>query len=252
MIRQAGVTLIEIILVIAVASVMALVGINSLQRKVTDDRIERTVLQLQEIAAAARAYYLSYSGSWPASFQTMSEFLPAEAWDLTAPENAWGPKYIYTLTPPPEVSTTDSMLVVTTTVPGQYEAESVAGRLPNVDVSGAGNLYTLTLYVTIPANLTRYGHYILLKDITTQTVTSGSNTIDMSGITCPFGTEKSWAAGLESFSRSSSDIEWWSDMKMTSNTTTNTLTLSGYGAVTGQTVTADIVLLKLCKPSYEF
>ena len=62
--QQAGVTLVEVLLVMVILSSFIFMGVNYMTQKTTNERIERTALQMQQIMNAAMAYYVA-NGAWP-------------------------------------------------------------------------------------------------------------------------------------------------------------------------------------------
>ena len=74
--RQRGVTLIELLLVLVVVSMVLFIGLNYTTKKAEQNRIDRTVVQMQQILNAGLAYYVA-NNVWPASLAVMQPtYLP--------------------------------------------------------------------------------------------------------------------------------------------------------------------------------
>ncbi len=244
-----GVTLLELLLVIVLLSIMSLVGINAMQRSVADDRIARTVLQFEEIAVASRSYYLSYGQTWPDSLASLSEFLPTNAWDLTAASNPFGENYNYTISQPTDAA--GALLQITTTVPTAYSAENIIARLPLASVSGS-EPYTVDMFVTIPSNISRYGHYIRLKEVQTiNNVSTGFNqSVDLRNIICPFGSTLTWDIGMTGFYRTVyTTLTWWTTLTLISNMSDNTYNIAFKDTLSGGEGFVDVIIFKYCVPT---
>lgn len=71
-----GFTLIEVLLVLVIASMLIFMGLNYVQQKALVTRQDRTVLQIQQIMNAGLAYYVA-NGSWPTMVNlTAGGYLP--------------------------------------------------------------------------------------------------------------------------------------------------------------------------------
>jgi general secretion pathway protein G len=149
---QAGFTLLEMILVLAImASVLALIT-NYGSQRMSQFRRDRTAAQMQQILNAALSYYVS-NGSWPLatcgtsitlsgsplSLLQTKGYLPNQS--ITSP---WGAG-AYTI----NCSVTTGIFTVATNVPTNAEANIMTGQLPMVAVTGSGP-YTVTARVNIP------------------------------------------------------------------------------------------------------
>lgn len=74
--RRSGVTLIELLLVLVIVSMVLFIGLNYTTKKAEQNRIDRTVVQMQQILNAALAYYVA-NNAWPATLATMQpNYLP--------------------------------------------------------------------------------------------------------------------------------------------------------------------------------
>ena len=62
---QHGFTLVELLLVIAVVSIMTAIGISTYRRHFQSTRAEKVSLEIQQVLEAAMAYHTD-QGQWPA------------------------------------------------------------------------------------------------------------------------------------------------------------------------------------------
>lgn len=129
--KQKGVTLIEMLLIIALfASVFAMLIIVAPQQ--TDEtRRTKTTLQMQQILNAGLAYYI-VNGKWPSVLADLQNngFLPPTAVSL---QNSWGGKYGIT-------AQAQNKLYAYTSVVNNANAQLIAGKLPGsfvADQAGA-------------------------------------------------------------------------------------------------------------------
>lgn len=118
-----GYSLIELLLVLVVVSMILFISLNYSVKKAEQDRIDRTVTQMQQILNAALAYYVA-NNAWPTSLAVLTPtYLPAT---LNSP---WG-GVAYS------VANTNNMFYVyvpvVTTTAGRATAiaNSIAGLLP--------------------------------------------------------------------------------------------------------------------------
>lgn len=89
-----GFTLIEMLLVLVIASMIIYLALGYIQQKTLTTRMDRTSLQMQQILNAGLSYYVA-NGKWPANIDclegtgdaTCIQYIPK---DLTSP---WGDKY---------------------------------------------------------------------------------------------------------------------------------------------------------------
>jgi len=162
--RTKGFTLIEMLLVMVIISSVIYMGIGYIQQRTLQERMDRTVAQMQQILNAGLSYYVSGgTSSWPSSISSLQpNYLPST---LTSP---WGTSY--------SIKTTGSNLYVIVQIPAgirgrQSIANVIAGKLPlaytsvsiaatppvAVNCAAAGNCYVVAS-VNIPAqSLTNAG-----------------------------------------------------------------------------------------------
>lgn len=117
-----GFTLIELLLVMVIVSSFIYMGTNYLQDRTQQMRIDKTVLQMQQVLNAGLSYYVA-NGSWPtmAQLQSGSAYIPATF------RSPWaGASYT--------VSSTTQLFKVTIPLPAMKNQAAVsviiAGRLP--------------------------------------------------------------------------------------------------------------------------
>lgn len=125
--KTAGVTLLEILLVMVIASAILVMFIGYMQNRTDDIRRTRAALQMQQILNAGLAYYVS-TGNWPTMANLTdptNPYLPANL------NNPWGQSY--------NVGTTSStnLFFVYSNVRSNANAQIVAGRLPLAYVTSA-------------------------------------------------------------------------------------------------------------------
>lgn len=164
--KNIGMTLIEMLLILAVASSILTMILTYSTEKMEELRRDRASLQMEQILNAALAYYVVY-GQWPndavgnapASLQgtgtalsSGGAFLPA-----TTLNNPWGNLYTIAQYPsnPDDTSSgyytyvNSPTFSISTVMPNALEAQLVADRLPYGRTSGTGNK-TVTASVSIP------------------------------------------------------------------------------------------------------
>ena len=134
---RSGFTLIEMLLVMAVISMVLVLGIGYMQQQTQTLRVEKTSLQMQQILNAGLAYYVVY-GKWPADVATLqsNDFLPK---NITL-RNPWGQPYAIMAGPNvtgPTGPSMASLLYVYTNVVGAAKtgtafaaASTISGKLP--------------------------------------------------------------------------------------------------------------------------
>lgn len=128
-----GFTLIEMLLVMVIISIVLVMGVNYLQQRALNMRIDKTTTQMQQILNASLAYYIA-NGRWP---QNMSElygfYIPGP---ITSP---WGSDYTLVAyappnpNPPPATLALPLMYVYTPVTAGASTpsvANIIAGSLP--------------------------------------------------------------------------------------------------------------------------
>ncbi len=129
-----GTTLVETMLVLVVAAMIIYMLLQYTIQRAEQRRVERTAMQMQQILAAAQAYY-SLNGNWPSSAQLQDFVTPgllnSSPWGggayLTriAPATGINQFYVYTT-------------ITSTSQKSRLLAAQVAGLLPMGFVTGAG------------------------------------------------------------------------------------------------------------------
>lgn len=123
-----GVTLLEVLLVLVILSALILFGIQYIQERARQSRLNRASLQVQQILNAGLAYYVS-QGMWPVTpaGETATSQLGAGTPNivpayLPALNSPWNTPYL--------VSATNTLFFVKVQVTSDSEALVLAGRLP--------------------------------------------------------------------------------------------------------------------------
>lgn len=130
-----GFTLLEMLLVLAVISVIASMGINLIVQKGVEFRQDKVTLQLQQILNAGLAYYID-NGRWPKNNADLQgKYLP----NIT-PINPWGAPFTI------GEDQANHNFFVSTNVNDAPTARIIAGRLP----FGIANGTNVQVEVNIP------------------------------------------------------------------------------------------------------
>lgn len=87
---QRGVTLLETLLVMVIFSMMLIMGVNYVQQRAANLRLDRTALQMQQILNAGLSYYVA-NGKWPES-ATLTDLQPDYISSDTV-KSPWGTTY---------------------------------------------------------------------------------------------------------------------------------------------------------------
>ncbi|HLB42959.1 MAG TPA: type II secretion system protein [Gammaproteobacteria bacterium] len=128
-----GFTLIEMLLVLVIISVLFVMGMNYTEQRTTALRIDRTVMQMEQILNASLSYYVA-NGEWPYNLRCLqtiddeglgqcnTRYLPGSTTNLIF--NPW--RALYTTGSPPGLP---AVYYAVTSLPRAY-APAVAGRLP--------------------------------------------------------------------------------------------------------------------------
>lgn len=121
--KNRGVTLLEVLLVLAISAAILLMLINYVQRKGEDVRRSQTSVQMQAIMNAALAYYIANT-KWPTSIQDLQTegYLP----DI-ALNNPWGEPYLVNTS---DLDSNLGFLYVHTDVHSTISAQLIAASLP--------------------------------------------------------------------------------------------------------------------------
>jgi prepilin-type N-terminal cleavage/methylation domain-containing protein len=169
-IKLVGFTLIELLLVVAIASILVSLGLSMMKQRSQEAKIEKTVLQIQQLLQAGMAYYID-NGCWPgwagtfyatectlnSSPPPFSQYIPAA---ITV--NPWGKPYRYGMPyDPMPASNRMNIFQVLVDTPNENIAKRIAELLPNatarpavdpadIAICGSSNCGILT-QVNIPA-----------------------------------------------------------------------------------------------------
>ncbi len=133
-----GFTLLEMLLVLAVISVLSLAGLSAYQQRTQSFKVEKTALQMQEILEAAQAFYLDHPTAtppinrWPQVETDFAAYLSGAV--LHNCPWTYITNTCYTITP------SASNFSVSVTLPDTQAnasqiAQMIANRLPNASVS---------------------------------------------------------------------------------------------------------------------
>lgn len=116
-----GVTLIEILLVLAISAMIMVAFVGFIQQRTDEMRRARATMQMEQILNAGLAYYVAFN-NWPQQISdlTSNGFLPAATFTM---QNPWGGQFQVQ-------SVANGMFYVTTNVVTLANAQVVAGRLP--------------------------------------------------------------------------------------------------------------------------
>jgi prepilin-type N-terminal cleavage/methylation domain-containing protein len=117
--RLKGFTLLEMLLVLAVAASAIVLFLNFTTAQFTQQRRDRTAIQMQQILSAGLAYYVA-NGSWPTSVAALQgSYLPSGKI-----VSGWGGAYTITS------SASSPLFSVSVTLPSIPEASILAGMVP--------------------------------------------------------------------------------------------------------------------------
>lgn len=116
--KQIGVTLLEILLVLAIAATIMVMFIGYVQQRTDETRRARAAIQMQQILNAGLSYYVA-NGNWPADIAELQTkgFLPPNPIG-----NPWGGAY--------QIKSSKPLLYVTTDVKSVPNAQVLVGRVP--------------------------------------------------------------------------------------------------------------------------
>lgn len=203
--KIAGLSLIELLLVITVLATISVVGINQLARSAENQKIETTVQQFQSLMLNARNYYQSRA-TWPdlANLTDFYNFAPGTQYMVN---NPWGIPYKIIDSTFQESVSPQTM---STTVPTLRAAKLIAARLPFAILpNNASSPYLITVYMTIPWVYTVQTNTLpKIWDMgVKQGVTSSQNT-DIPVPTqpqCGPGYKPDWIAGFNYFKNTADD-----------------------------------------------
>lgn len=160
-----GFTLIEMLLVLVIASMIIYLAIGYIQQKTLTTRIDITTLQMQQVLNAGLSYYISNS-NWPASVTCLQgtgvgcsvQYLPS---NLVSP---WGNNYLlvtpstkpllYVYTQITSATASGSAAAVANTIAGKLPLAYTTSATPNPPTAGAPCTNTsTTCYVVASVNI---------------------------------------------------------------------------------------------------
>lgn len=155
--RNAGFTLLEAMLVLAIVGSVLVMAINYGSRQIAQQRLDKTAIQMQQILNAGLAYYTTY-GTWPggtcvfasnsttnsANWSNLSSLTTAGYLPTTMGLSPFGYSYAITCD-----SITNGVFYVITQTSSMASALAIAGELPVGYLSDQyGNPQTTGTYVT--------------------------------------------------------------------------------------------------------
>lgn len=177
-----GFTLIEMLLVLVIVSALIFMSIGYLQQKTLQMRVDRTVLQMQQILNAALAFYVS-NGYWPCTAMFGTSSPPpgtiCEVGNMSGPgsanlqyylpstmaNNPWGQTYGYgggvnaaaniffTYAPlPPMSNVVEIADMIVGGLPLAYTATTISNGLPTQATCSENAVCYVVTQVTIPGN----------------------------------------------------------------------------------------------------
>jgi type II secretory pathway pseudopilin PulG len=145
--KEKGVTLLEVLLVLVIASSILVMIISYSNQRMNQLRMDRTVMQIQQILNAGLAYYVN-KGQWPELTDLQSSDTKSSYLSAYALKNPWG-KYDVSNTPETGVFT---VTFTASKLPNNQATEAIlmtlAGQLPNASTSSSTR--TVTSSVNIP------------------------------------------------------------------------------------------------------
>lgn len=146
--KQRGITLLELLLVIAVLAAMSVAGISYLREKALNAKIDKTALQMQMWMQAAIAYHHD-NGKWPTSADVqamMPTYMPENSDKSVWFSNAMPQIGLYSFDNTlPKATRTDLTLELPdiSGISGTELANRISGKLPFAKVNGS------TVYATV-------------------------------------------------------------------------------------------------------
>ena len=120
--KQAGITLIEVIFIIAIMGLLSTTAILFYQQWMQNQKIEQTVIQMGRWASASAEYY-TRNNNWPPDVNALMDqgYMPKNAAD----SNPWCSKACYS------ISSNEQLMTITATISGGDEIRTaIAARLP--------------------------------------------------------------------------------------------------------------------------
>lgn len=212
--RQAAVTLIETLLVVAIVAMLTVYGVSDVKQRTERTKIANTVEQFEQLSIAARAYYESLQTHWPDNISQLRQFLPKTV-DEQALHNAWG--YAFTLPLNSEIKP----YYIASRVPNFLTAKLIKGKLPlaRVQQPAADGSTEVRLYLTTPASVAWQGANLGAKIVDMQTIhLSNRHDYTVGRFTCPDNYTPKWTAGIRSFAKANNagDAEFISGVSLCS------------------------------------
>lgn len=135
--RKTGFTLIEMLLVLVIISMFIVMGVRYVEQQAFNTRVERTIMQMQQILNASLSYYVA-NGSWPPDIATLQSggYLPASL--VNSP---FGSAYVLTNNAASSTSITPVIYVWTSITAGKSTvaaANVIASGLPLAYATASG------------------------------------------------------------------------------------------------------------------
>lgn len=146
-----GFTLLELLFAVAIIAVLATIGLATYRERTLAAKVNRTILEIQEILKAGSAFFI-YKGEWPeAEYQTGEVFevnyLPAGR----IPRNPWGFNYKYKpFSSVPAKPEEIRLFEVETIVPTEGIASQIAAQLANAEIELVDHGYKVKAQIMIP------------------------------------------------------------------------------------------------------
>jgi len=131
-----GFTLIELLFVIAIISVIATAGMSIVKQRAQEAKIDKSVLQIQQLLQAGMAYYVD-NGCWPIKGGTPTGCTVSQPSDFTmympvsSAVNPWNKLYYW--------GPQNKLFEVSVDASSEAIANRIAGMLPNAAVGARKN-----------------------------------------------------------------------------------------------------------------
>lgn len=215
---HAGVTLIEMLLVISVIALIALIGVGLAKQQTEEAKMRIAVLQLQGLATAATHYFESLQTDWPTAIDELVTFFPPSLIQNSL-NNPWGAP----LTLAPKHA---KPFYVATEVVDVATAKRIQQQLPIATYQLVPETlhYQVRLYLTPPSQISWLGAQLgaKLKSIDTISMTNNRD-YNVPRINCDASQSAKWVAGMTSFAKRypEQDGEFVSGVSLCSNQSTS-------------------------------
>ena len=184
MIKRRGFSLIEVMLVVALLSVMTVFGISAYHKKTEKTKIDKAALQIQQLLQASAAFY-NDNKQWPLGdpaninsseyINFVSNYVPFGP----VARDPWGDQYSFFFD-----SKKTSLFYVEVTVPNKEIANQIINRLPFAALDSPDS-NTVKAVIGIPVSATNSG--ILIMGIGTCVFDRKNLSYRLAPFTCPAG-----------------------------------------------------------------